>query len=126
MFVKREFVYMVKKIVLGIIILISLVMAYKLVSQIIEATKSGERLSQAVEAVYKLEAKNKELKKKLAQIKSPQFIEEIARNKLGLGKPGETVIIIPDEKIKEVLQASASAKEARLPNPLGWLKVFFK
>ena len=116
---------MVKKITLGLIILISLLVAYNLVTQIMEATKSGERLSQAAESVYKLEAKNKQLKTKLSQIKSPQFIEEIARNKLGLSKKGETVVIIPEEKLKLVMGASQSA-EVRLSNWLGWWRMFFR
>lgn len=115
---------MVNKFVVAIII-ISLVAGYNLISQIIQATKSGERLSAAVDAVYKLEIKNKELKNKLADIQSPQFIEEEVRNKLGLGKAGETMVIIPEEKIKQVLGTSESAI-IRLPNWLGWWKVFFK
>src|SRR5437660_2182099 len=62
-------------------------MAFNLLKQITDALKSGERLSSQAEAVYNLEAKNKVLKKKLSQIQAPEFIEETARNKLGLGKP---------------------------------------
>ena len=90
-----------------------------------EAVKSGERLSESADVVYKLEAKNKELKKKLTRIQSPEFIDEEVRNKLGLSKKGETIVIIPEEKIKAILGASSSA-QIRLPNWLGWLKVFFK
>ena len=116
---------MKKKIILGIILLIIFGFVYNLIAQIITAVKSGDRLDSAVEIVYKLEAKNKELKKKLSGIQSPDFIEEQARNKLGLGKNGETLVIIPDEKIKLVLGASQSTL-VRLPNWLGWLKVFFR
>lgn len=115
---------MVKRIALGLIILVSLVVAYNLVIQIMAAVKSGERLSQAADTVYKLEAKNKELRKKLAEIQSSEFIEEQARDKLGLSKKGETVVIIPEEKLKLVLGASQAA-QVRLPNWLGWLKVFW-
>lgn len=116
---------MVKKFIIVAIILVSLVAGYNLIFRIIEATKSGERLSEAADMVYKLEIKNKELRKKLENIQSAQFIEEEARNRLGLGKMGETIVIIPDEKIKQILGTSESA-QTRFPNPLGWLKVFFK
>ena len=116
---------MAKKFVIVVIILLSLLVGYNLVSQIIEAAKSGDRLSAAADIVYKLEIKNKELKKKLEDIQSPQFMEQEARNKLGLGKSGETVVIIPDEKIKQVLGATESA-QIRLPNWLGWWRLFFK
>lgn len=116
---------MLKKFGIGIGILIVVLVAFNLVNQIFNTVKSGERLSKEAEEVYKLEAKNKDLKKKLSEVKSTQFLEEQARNRLGLGKKGETVVIIPEEKLKEVLGASESAQEARLPNWLGWLKVFW-
>lgn len=117
---------MLKRIGLILAVIIAVFIVYNLLSQILDALKSSERLSTEADSLFKLEAKNKELKLKLSQIKSPEFIEKEARNKLGLAKPGETVIIIPDEKIKEILQASGSAKQARLFNPLGWWRVFFK
>ena len=117
---------MLKKIGLVFIIIIVGLIIYNLIAQILEALKSGERLSTEAEGLYQLEAKNRQLKKKLEEIKSPDFVERVARNKLGLGKPGETVVIIPQEKIEEVLGVSDSAKQARLPNPLGWWRLFFR
>lgn len=116
---------MIKKVTLGVIILVVSIIAYKLLVQITDAVRSGERLSTAAEAVYKLEARNKQLKKQLADVQSEDFIEEQARNKLSLGKKGETVVIIPEDTLKLVMVASASAQEVRLLNWLGWLRVFF-
>lgn len=116
---------MIKKIAIGLVILALLIVGYNLIIQIKEAMKSGERLSESADVVYKLEAKNKALKEKLAQVQSQAFIEEEVRNKLGLAKKGETIVVIPEDKLKLVLGTSASA-QIRLPNWLGWLKVFFK
>lgn len=116
---------MAKKITIILIILVTLVVAYNLIGQIMDATKSGERLSTAVDEVYKLEVKNKALKEKLSRTQTPDFIEEEVRNKLGLAKKGETVVVIPEEKLKSVLGASSSAEVVRLPNWLGWLKLFW-
>lgn len=116
---------MFKKIGLGLIILVILIIAYNLIRQFFEVIKSGERLSQSADVVYKLEVRNKALKKKLAQIQSPDFLEEEIRNRLGFAKTGETMVIIPEEKLKLVLRASSPAP-IRYPNWLGWLKVFFK
>lgn len=116
---------MIKKISLAVIILISLIIAFNLITQTLEATKSGERLSQAAETVYKLQAKNEALKKRISQVQSLDFIEEEVRNKLGFAKIGETVVVIPEEKLKQVLGTSSSA-QIRLPNWLGWWKLFFR
>lgn len=115
---------MIRKIIIGGIILLVLFIAYNLLIQITDALRQGERLSDAAENVYKLEVKNRELKNKLSQVKSIEFIEKEARNKLGLGKIGETIVIIPEEKLKSVLGASPSA-QVRLPNWLGWFRMFF-
>ncbi len=42
------------------------------------------------------------------------------------GQKGETVVVIPDEKITSVLGTSQLAAVVRLPNWLGWWRVFFK
>lgn len=117
---------MLRKAIISSIIVIVLVIVFNLVTQIINSIKSGDRLSAQAEIVYNLEAKNRELKKKLTQIQSTQFIEEQARDKLGLSKSGETVVIIPEDKLKAVMVATQSAQITRLPNWLGWWKVFFK
>ncbi|MCR4306256.1 MAG: septum formation initiator family protein [Candidatus Daviesbacteria bacterium] len=115
---------MLKKLILGLIIIIVLIIAYNLVRQIMESVKSGERLSESAEAVYKLEIKNRVLKEKLSQIKSQDFLEEEIRNRLGFAKAGETVVVIPDDKLKLVLGVNSPA-QIRLPNWLGWVKLFW-
>ncbi len=117
---------MLRKIIITGLIVVVLLIVYSLLNQITDALRSSDRLSAQAEAVFKLEAKNRDLKKKLSQIKSPEFIEQQARDKLGLSKGGETVVIIPEEKLKMVLGASNSAQEVRLPNWMGWFKVFLK
>lgn len=101
-------------------------LSYNLFRQILNTLGSSDRLNYLIEEVQRLEAKNKDLKQKLEQTKSIGFIEEQARNKLGLGKEGETLVIIAENKFKEILGASKSAVEARLPNWQGWLRLFFK
>lgn len=116
---------MIKKIIPIAIIGVVLIIAYNLLMQITDALRSQERLSAQVEAVYHLELTNKQLKNKLSEIQSEEFIEEQARNKLSLSKLGETIVIIPEDILKLVMGASASAQVERLPNWLGWWKVFF-
>ncbi len=116
---------MVKKIGLIIFSLVILIIVYNLIHQILDALKSSDRLTAEAEKVYQLEAKNKQLKQKLLEVQSLDFIEIQARNKLNLSKNGETMVIIPEQKIKELL-ASSSAQIVRLPNALGWWRVFFK
>lgn len=115
-----------KKIVVFLIFIVILFLAYGLVSQIYSAFQAEKRLSSEFEKLSGLQVKNQELKKTLSEARSPQFLEQMARDKLGLSKDGETVFIIPQEKIDKVLGISEKIGELRLPNWQGWLKLFFK
>lgn len=117
---------MPKKLIIVVGILVILIFSFNIISQILSTLRSGDRLQQASDELYKLEVKNKELKKKLIQVKSPDFIETQARDKLGLARSGETVVVIPDGKLKQVLSASIKQEEIKLPNWMGWLKVFWR
>ena len=117
---------MIKKITILFFILMVLSLSYNLFRQISGTVGSSDRLGQMIEDVQKLESKNKDLKKKLEQIKSAGFIEEQARNKLGLGKDGETVVIIAENRLKEILGVSESASVVRLPNWQGWFRLFWR
>lgn len=103
-----------------------LVIVYNMIGQIFQAFKAGDRLTQEINKLSTLEIKNKDLKEQLTQVKSLEFIEQQARDKLGLAKEGETVVVIPPDKIKQVLGISKDKEiEVKLPNWMGWLKLFF-
>ena len=75
---------------------------------------------QQVEALQK---ENLSLKKQLKVVQSQQFIEEQARDKLFLGKPGESTVFLP--------QATAAGESGQnmpsnnIPNWLKWWQLFF-
>ena len=116
---------MYKKIGLAFGLVILLTVTWNIIGQSISTLKSGDRFQSATDELHSLEVKNKELKEKLEQVKNPRFIETQARNKLGLVKEGETLVIIPQEKIDAVLGLAKKAEEIKLPNWQGWLKLFF-
>ncbi len=114
-----------KKIAFLLIGLVVLTISYNIIGQIFHALKSGDRLNQEVEKLKSLEVKNNQLKDQLLQVKSIAFIEQQARDKLGLARDGETVVVIPPDKLKQVLGLSKEKEiEVKLPNWMGWLKLF--
>ena len=68
-----------------------------------------------------IQKKNEELKVKLQEAQSREFIEKIARDKLGLAKEGETVVILPPSEP----EVTKSAEEKIIPNWQKWWKLFF-
>ncbi len=115
---------MIKLFSILIIVLIVGLILFGLGKQIYFALQAGKRLDNAAEEVNGLQQQNRILREKLAQTQKYDFWEEIARNKLNLIKPGESLVIIPDQAINRVLSAQKKIEPLNLPNWQGWLKLF--
>ena len=117
---------MIRKVVIVIIILASFGIFYGLGRQIYDTLQSGKRLDDEASTVTSLQEKNSELKKRLSETQTTEFIERQARDKLNLARPNETIVIIPEAELQKVLGAEKKEDQGSiLPNWLGWLKVFF-
>jgi len=65
------------------------------------------------------EQKNKELKEDISQAGSPEYLEKVAREKLGMKAPGEQVVVITKES--EVEQKPSEQKASFWKwNPSNW------
>ena len=115
---------MPKKTALAVILLILSLICIGLIKQISEALNSGRRLDLAIEEVEKLKQENKKLKNKLAEVQEDGYIEEIARNKLNMAKPNETIVLIPQDAVANILTSQRVVVEPKLPNWQGWLRLF--
>jgi cell division protein FtsL len=115
---------MTKFLGLFFIILVVALILLGLGKQIGTALQAGKRLDTAAEEVDKLQQQNRNLREKLSDAQRYNFIEDIARNKLNMGKPGETVVVIPENALNQVLGAKKAVEEIKLPNWQGWLKLF--
>jgi cell division protein FtsB len=67
---------------------------------------------------------NQDLRHKLKAVNQPEFIESQARDKLLLAKPGEGVIVIPENTIIASPSATPPPPDTR-PNWKKWWDVFF-
>lgn len=86
--------------------------------------KSGEQVKQAEEKVLQLEQEQQGLQQKQEYYLSDEFVEEEARNKLNMARPGETIVILPPN-LAEVLGRQAKETVPELPNWQKWWKLFF-
>lgn len=91
----------------------------------------SSRIKTQIEAektkLTKIQAENDRLSKELAQTQNPNFIEREVRNKLGLGKENEAIVVLPDEEILRKLAPEERVEEDILPDPnwKKWEKLFF-
>jgi cell division protein FtsB len=112
---------------LGIIILGFLIFSFG--RKFLESREIDGEIKEAGDEIAILEAKNNELKDFLDFLNTDTFLEQEARLKFNLQKPGESVVIIPgigekgeDERSKTEVAADNEA----LSNPGKWWNYFFK
>lgn len=67
---------------------------------------------------------NIKLNKELDEAKTPQFVEREAREKLGMVKEGETVVIMPNDQYP-ISNIQIKSEEDTLPNWKKWWRLFF-
>ena len=117
---------MVKKLGGYVLWLMVLVLAFSLVGNINKASKVKRDIQFEKEKVAKMEADNQKLEAQALQAQSVEFMEKEIRNKLGLAKDGETVVVLPDQEILRKLAPKPDNEENTLPDPnwKRWIKLF--
>lgn len=119
--VKLKSYYIYVGLFLGFLFLLSLI------RNISKIAKAGKRIDKAESRLGKLRKENEEMERKLAEVKSEEYIEKQLRDKLGLAKEGEIVVVLPDEETLRKIAPSVPEEEDVLPDPTWkkWLKLFF-
>ncbi len=113
-----------KKIVFLIIIIISLLIINNLAHSIYSLWQKKHLVVDARSELEKQKKENDDLKKKLSVIEKPQFIEEEARNKLFLAKPGDNVIVVSQKDLEASVSSKLNLPDKR-PNWEKWWDLFF-
>ncbi len=104
-----------------LLILISIIVRQGV--SIFELVGRQKRVTDQQNEVRRLKNEQSELVRKRQEVDTPEFIEREARTKLGMGKPGETILIMPE---KGSIQTSVEMlPDDRLPNWERWLRLFF-
>jgi cell division protein FtsL len=116
---------MLKKILASITIIIVFLIIINLIRQISDALNTGKRLDSSVEEVNSLQEENNRLQKQLNQVGEYAYLEKIARDKLSLAKPGETIVVISDSALNRVLNPPKPPEPPKIPNWQGWLNLIF-
>lgn len=84
--------------------------------------RAGERLDTAKIEYQQAVDENLRLKGQLAQAESDEFVEREARNKLGLGKEGEVILILPKQNLENPNSEKRNSNEVVLDNRPNWRK----
>lgn len=77
--------------------------------------------------VAKMQVENAQIQAQINQAQSADYIEKQIRNELGLSKPGEAIVVLPDADTIRKLAPVTPIEEDTLPDPnwVRWEKLFF-
>jgi len=88
---------------------------------------SNQKIIDAQNKVNELKKENQELNQELQIAQSMQFVEQMVRDKLGLARKGEIVVVLPDDVLLRSLAPKLPEERFSLPDPVWkmWMKLFF-
>lgn len=108
-----------------VIIGISAIVVVNLSRSIWDLWRRRDIVAERQEVLHRLEVENKRLKDELTYSESPLFIEQEARNRLGLGREGEEIVLLPkQQETGDKKQETGEGKES-VPNWKKWWRLFF-
>jgi len=116
--VKRRVIYLS-------IIIVGLLISFGLARNLYVTYQNSQLLTSAKEKLDRLRAENLRLKEEHTAASDPNFIEREARNRLGLVRPGETVVILPASGAAFPSSLSGEAVKPTRPVWQQWLGLFF-
>jgi len=102
------------KLFLFLLIFLFAGMAKVTIEKYLEASKAKEILGKEQARITEKEKKNKDLEDKLKYFQSKEYIENLAKEKLNLVKPGEKLIYILPKEEKEQKEEELKQKEEKM------------
>lgn len=103
---KKDF--LLNPFVISIIIVITVIAAFHFYQNIEKMNRLENKINNIEQEIAEAEAENQKLKEQIENSNNNEYIEEVAREKLGLVKPGEK-LLIPVEADNEEDKDSDSA-----------------
>ena len=112
-----------RKIIIYSIVFFQLMVLGSLFRSLYSTYSSRSRVDELREKKVQLTQEREKLLSDLEHANSDYYIEEIAREQLHLGRPGETVLIVDREELRRVLGAQDSKEEEENSNWEKWVRL---
>lgn len=109
----RENSHGISRIVVYAILIFQIVLIGSLIRGIQVSYKSRERVELLQEKKGQLEEENAKLKEDVTYVQSDYYIEKVAREELQRAKPGEQVVILPENQRMDSLKEEGKEKQER-------------
>lgn len=108
------------------LIFFAFILIVSLARNILKVNRASKKIEEAQVQVGELKKENEELKVKIESLKSEEYREKQLRDRLGLAKEGEIIVVLPDEEILRKLAPKREVEEDVLPDPnwKRWIHLF--
>ncbi|MFV1917260.1 MAG: septum formation initiator family protein [Patescibacteria group bacterium] len=109
-----------------VLILASILIAASLVRNLLRIRQANMKIIVAEETVVELRKDSEYLRSRVEKLKSDEYKEKQLRDKLGLAKEGEIIVVLPEDEILRKLTPKRVEEEETLPDPnwKKWLHLF--
>lgn len=107
------------------LIVFELVLIYSLVRGIQSSIHSRGRVNELETQKQELLEERGELGRRLEYLESEEYLEQVARGELNLAKPGETVVIVPEDSIPVEEDSNLQDNKEKVANWQKWVEVVF-
>jgi len=109
-----------------VLIILVFLFGLSLFRNILKVNEAKNRVQREKERVVKLEQEGRILEEELKKMQGNEYLETQLRDKLGLAKKGESVVILPDSETLKKLVPEIPDEKDYLPDPpyKKWLKIF--
>jgi cell division protein FtsB len=117
----------VKKLLSYLFLFFALSLIVNLSKDVWRLLHADERIAQTEQKLTDLKQENSKLKQEHEYRQQDAYIEEEIRNKLQMAKPGETIVVLPEDLSSQVQLGSQdqdSAENKNLKNWQKWLELF--
>ncbi len=108
------------------LILLIFLFGLSLFRNVLKVNEAENRLERERKKVQELEEQGKVLEEQLKVMQGNEFLESQLRDKLGLAKEGESVVVLPDpETLKRLVPEIPDEKDYLPDSPyIKWMKIF--
>jgi len=111
-----------------VVICLFLVATFSIIRSIYVLLGKSNTIDEARAKVAQLEREQVELIELQKKVNSPEFVEREARDRLGLAKEGEVVVVLPPEDVlRKLAPPEEKEPEYAQENPIWkqWVRMFF-
>ena len=113
---------MTRNLVLFIAMLIGVILAVNSARRIHSFSQTFQKVQEAEDRLENLRKENESLKNELRYKESSEFAEKEIRDKLGLAKEGEAIVVVPQQSSSQLKESSGQDTK---PNWQKWRDLFF-